>query len=395
MSAGTTRDGIRLTVLLAGLLLSTCGDDIAAIAFSLRAARSGSPQLLAAILLAQSVPALALGLFGGVIADRSLRWWWWPASLLVQGLLFITMAVLQRDAVIVLCVALTSAVAALTGPVANKLIARHSRNHQRTGGHLATVNGLSQAAGAALGGVAFGMNGVAPLLLVDAASFLLLAVVALAVTGRAPVPLDSSARGGVLLGFSRLAAPGSFGVAGLLLLAWTVFATSLEGVAGVFVLTGPAAWTSAHVGLAWGLWGVGLVAGGQFAGRVRGRATPLLVAGAACMGAVFLVLACFLPGFGAAAPLFGIGGAANGAFNAAVSRIILTAVPLTEQARCWAAYRWIVTCCLVAGYVVGGAAGAQHGVAALAGAGGLAVLGAVVRVVAGAGGRRAPRKELP
>ena len=147
MTGAPTRHGLRLTVLLAGLLLSSCGDDVAAVAFSLRAAQTGSPQLLSAILLAQAVPSLALGLFGGVLADRSLRWWWWPASLVVQAGLFGLMAVARHDLVVVGCVAAASSVAALTGPVASKLIAVHSRDHQRTGGHLATVNGLSQALG--------------------------------------------------------------------------------------------------------------------------------------------------------------------------------------------------------------------------------------------------------
>ena len=383
VTGAPTRHGLRLTVLLAGLLLSSCGDDAAAVAFSLRAAQAGSPQLLSAILLAQAIPSLALGLFGGVLADRSLRWWWWPASLVVQAGLFSLMAVARQDVVVVGCVAAASSVAALTGPVASKLIAVHSRDHQRTGGHLATVNGLSQALGAALGGVAFGVGGIAPLLLVNAATFLALAAVALGVTGRTPVPLDTSRERGVWLGFRRLAAPGAFGIAGLVLLSWTVFATSLEGVAGVFALTGPAGWSAAAVGLAWGLWGLGIVLGGQLAGRAPWTATPLLVTGAATMGAVFLTLAVLLPAAPWGVPLFLAGGGANGAFNAAVSRTILDAVPATEQARCWAAYRWIVTFCLVTGYAAGGAFGAEHGVLALGLSGALALSGAAVRVLRG------------
>ena len=253
VTARTGRSDVRLAVLFVGLLISTCGDDVAAIAFSLRAAQSGSPGLLAAILLAQTLPALLLGLVGGVLVDRSLRWWWWPLSLALQAGLFLVMALAQRDLVIVVCVAAVSAVAAVTGPVANRLIAHHSRDHRRTGGHLATVNGLSQAAGAALGGMAFGVGGIVPLLCANAGSFLMLAVVALLVTGREPVPVDASPQRGLLLGFYRLASPRGFGVAGLVLLVSTVFATSLENVAGVFVLTGPARWDPAWVGVVWGL----------------------------------------------------------------------------------------------------------------------------------------------
>lgn len=43
VTGAPTRHGLRLTVLLAGLLLSSCGDDVAAVAFSLRAAQTGSP----------------------------------------------------------------------------------------------------------------------------------------------------------------------------------------------------------------------------------------------------------------------------------------------------------------------------------------------------------------
>ena len=110
----------------------------------------------------------------------------------------------------------------------------------------------------------------------------------------------------------------------------------------------------------------------------------LLVTGAATMGAVFLALAVLLPAAPWGIPLFLAGGAANGAFNAAVSRTILDAVPVTEQARCWAAYRWIVTLCLVTGYTAGGAFGAEHGVLALGLSGALALSGAAVRVLRGA-----------
>ncbi|MCT1916018.1 hypothetical protein [Kocuria rhizophila] len=99
---------------------------------------------------------------------------------------------------------------------------------------------------------------------------------------------------------------------------------------------------------------------------------------------MFLALALFLPPAPWGVPLFLAGGAANGAFNAAVSRTILGAVDATEQARCWAAYRWIVTLCLVTGYAAGGAFGAEHGVLALGLSGALALSGAAVRVLRGA-----------
>ncbi|GEC99895.1 hypothetical protein KVA01_20500 [Kocuria varians] len=382
MTPPQPRRDASLVVLLAGLLISACGDDVAAIAFSLRAAESGAPHLLAAILLAQTVPAIGLGLFGGVLVDRALRWWWWPVSLGVQAALFLVMAVTREDTVIVVCVAAVSAVSALTAPVASKLIALRSHDHRRISGHLATVNGLSQACGAALGGIAFGVGGIAPLLCVNAATFALLAVVAVFVTGRAPLPLDASPGGGVLLGLRRLLRPAAFGVAGVALLACTVFATSIEGVSGVFVLTHDAAWDPAWVGAAWGLWGLGVVLGGQAAGRVTRWAAPaMLVTGAGGMGAVFLVLALGLPGFGLGAPLFLLGGAANGVFNAAASRTLLTGVAPEEQGRAWAAYRWIVTCCLVGGFLTGGALGEHDAVAGLLLAGGLAVAGALVRGV--------------
>ncbi|MBS6030468.1 MAG: hypothetical protein KH989_07165 [Kocuria rhizophila] len=119
MSRAGTRSDVKLAVLLLGMLVSACGDDVAAVAFSLRAAESGAPGLLAAILLAQTVPAIGLGLLGGVLVDRALRWWWWPLSLAVQAALFLVMAGARSNALIVACVALVSAVSAVTGPVAS------------------------------------------------------------------------------------------------------------------------------------------------------------------------------------------------------------------------------------------------------------------------------------
>ena len=131
-----------------------------------------------------------------------------------------------------------------------------------------------------------------------------------------------------------------------------------------------------------------MVVGGQLAGRVRGRATVLMTGGAATMGAVFLVVALALPGPLTGIPLYLAGGIANAAFVTAASGIILASAPETEQARVWAAYRWIITCCLMAGFAGGGAIGQVNSVAAVVLCGVLAVGGAGVRSVVGLGRRR-------
>lgn len=374
---------VRAWLLLAGMLVSACGDDMAAVAFSLRAAQTGASGLLAAILVAQSLPAVLLGLLGGVVVDRHLRWWWWPLSLLAQAGLFGVMALALQPAVIVGCVALVSAISSVTGPVASKLVAHHSDDPARVGGHLAAIAGLSQTIGYAAGGIAFGANGLTVLLVANAISFVVLAAAGV-VAARGQVVLDEAPAShwvDFAAGFRRLASRAVFGRGGLVLVVGTVLATSIEGVCGVFALTHAAGWPASQVGLTWALWGVGVILGSQFGRRVTHHPRVLLAAGPVLMGASFCLVAGLLPPFWMAAPLYLVGGAANGGFNAAVSALILGGVPEVEQGRAWAAFRWIVTVAFLLGYGVGGLLGARHAVAGLALSGGTALalgLGAAV-----------------
>lgn len=365
---------MKVWLLLAGMLLSACGDDMAAVAFSLRATQTGSSRLLAAILVAQILPAVLLGLVGGVVVDRHLRWWWWPLSLIAQAALFGAMALAPHPVVIVGCVALVSGVSSVTGPVASKLIAHHAEEPSRAAGHMAAIAGLSQTIGYAVGGVAFGAHSMTWLLLANAVSFVALAATGV-VVARGEIVLDETPAGhwnDVTAGFRRLASRGVFGRLGLAHIAGTVLATSIEGVCGVFVLTHAAGWPASQVGFTWALWGVGVIVGSHVGRHGAERAEALLVTGSVVMGGVFCLVAALLPPFWMAAPLYILGGAANGGFNAAVSALILGGVADPEQGRAWAAFRWIVTAAFLLGYGVGGWMGARHAVAGLGLSGGLA-----------------------
>lgn len=350
-------------ILLGGMLVSSVGDDLAAMALDLHAASIGSSGLLAALLIGQSAPPVLLGLTGGLLADRVLRWWMWPASLLAQGLVLAGLALTRSPVLLVLGVTLVAVIGALTGPVANKLLAHYTEDAARSGGHVATIMGLSQAVGVAAGGAGFALIGAPALLALDAATFIAFALLACTVATRGAIELERpGATGGALRGFRRLASDAAFGRVGLAVIVATIIGTSIEGVVGIFVLTAHAHLSPALVGIVVAGWGLGVMAAGALSGRVRGPAKALMPAAAVVMGAVYVSVAVLLPPAGVIVALFAIGGVANGIFNAQLVAVIIGTVPGPEQGRAWAAWRWITATCFLLGYLTGGALGAAHSI---------------------------------
>lgn len=85
---------------------------------------------------------------------------------------------------------------------------------------------------------------------------------------------------------------------------------------------------------------------------------------------------------------FGVGGVCNGVFNTAVATAIWTRVAPSEHGRAWAAFRWMVTCCLLTGYVSGAVAGAEGARVLVLVSGVAAALAGAMFLVVRAGGLR-------
>ena len=343
-----------LRLLLAGIFISALGGSLSSLGFSLLAAQTGQSALLAAVLAANLVPTVLLGLIGGHLADRKLAWWWWPASLLCTSLITATMALTLNWTVIIAGCALMSSCTALVGPVAQKLASYYSQDAAETGSTLATVQGLAGLSGVALGGVSFGAGAMRTMLWVDATAMLILAGIGLLVSRTDAISLDTSTeKFRWYEGLTLIARPQVFGLLGSGLIVTTVLSTSLDDVAGVFALIEILGLTPAQYGVTSAAWMLGIMAGSWLSQYLGGNLLTKHPLTALPIGLSIGLVGLCAPSFLIILLLFFLGGAGNGAFNAVTNRIIISSVPQTAQGRAWAGFRWIVYVCLLLGYLLG------------------------------------------
>jgi MFS family permease len=356
-------------------LVSAIGDAVATIAFALHAANIGSTWFLSALLIANALPTMLLGLIGGFLADRVLRWWWWPAALTGQAALFAAMSTVQGETVIVGMIFMSSVLTALVGPVGKKLIHFHAGEHAtQAARHLATATGLAGAVGVALGSLSFGASSTGALLLANAASFLVLAVVSVLVARPEVLVLDTRPEARVLDGFRLMASPSVFGVTGVSLLVALVLSTSLEDISGVFVLLNHSELKAWQYGVALMAWAVSLVLGTHVVPLLLKSAPRRLLVGPLTIGPVFVLTATVLPPWWLVGCLYLAGGLANGGFNAALNETMLGRIPAHQQGRAWAAFGWIISSCLLVGYMVSGLLGESQARLVMTVSGGLTLL---------------------
>lgn len=333
----------RTWVLLAGGLISSVGDQFAAIAYALLAAARGETGFLSAVLAAQLVPTLALSLIGGVVTDLFLRRWMWPTALIVMAGCFLGMAMKPSETVIVTLVAVSSACAALVGPVGLAAARRTIRPESiaELARWRAASQGVSMALGGLLGAVTFALASVSVLFVVDAATFALLAIVGgLVIAGLPDLDAESSAGGGVLVqagyGFRLLLAPSAFGAIGLVMVAGVMVATSLGGVVvEVFLFRRVLHASAVAYGLAFAAWAAGFALAPL--ARRSGSQWRLSMPVAAIVMGVALALPVLTGSVVASIVGYVFGGVANGRFNRDATVVVLGAAQADEQGRAAAA----------------------------------------------------------
>lgn len=351
----------RVAVLQSGFFGSRVGDRLAGMAFALYAAGTGETGLLAAILLAQLLPSLLLSLAGGMVVDRYRRHWWWPGSLLAQALCFGVLAVRVEPVLIVALIAVSSGCQSLAGPSGMVLLRQVApeEHRARVAKQKTSLDGLAGVLGLAVAGVGYARLPVSWLMTANAVSFLVLAVCALAVLWGlerpAPVAPASPRPPGPWTGFGALAAPAVFGRGGLMLVFTVILGTSLDGVAGVFFLRHTLGLSPTVYALVIACWSAGLLLGSVVAAadRLRGSGLGTLGAAAWLMGACIALPTVLDPPGAVVAAAFGVGGVANGVFNAALSVRIFDRVAAGMQGRGWAAFSFLASLATVTGYLVG------------------------------------------
>ncbi|MFG1909236.1 MFS transporter [Kribbella sp. NPDC048928] len=344
--------------------LSYAGDSIALIALLLRVSDGHGPAAVTALLLAFAVPTVAMIPFAGRIVDgydsRTVLVW----SGLLQvaagvGLAFVHDLVSTLALVCVLQVG-----QAVAGPAWGALIPRIVGEELvgRATGTSQALIGVATLAGSAAGGVLVGWSGSRGALLVDASTFLVLAVVAgLVRTRRKPEPGAARERGGVSAGLRAI-----FGddVLRILVPALWIFVVAGEAanVVEVFLITGELGLGPGLYGAAGAATGAGAILGAWYSGRLRGdRARSLaVVGGMAAIGgsSVLMGLAGNLVMLMIGATTIGVG---SGLLNAATSALVVTRSAEALRGRVIAALNGTVRSFSIFAMLLGGLAGALLG----------------------------------
>ncbi|WP_165949063.1 MFS transporter [Kribbella turkmenica] len=344
--------------------LSSAGDSIALIALMLRVSEYGGPGTMTALLLAFAVPTVVMIPFAGRIVDSHDSRTVLVSASLVQASAGIGLAFGDGLAETLVLVCLLQVGTAVSGPAWAALIPRIVGEDLvgRTTGTSQALVGVATLAGAAVGGVLVAWSGDRGALLVDATTFLVLAVVArLVVTRRRPergvVPEPGAMTAGLRGIFSdallRILVP---------CLWMFVLAGEAVNVVEVYLITGELGLDAAGYGGVVAVQGAGAIAGAWLTGRLVGAITRsrAVLAGMAAIG-----VACVLMGLANGVVTLLIGsvtvGFGSGLLNAAVGTLVVTRSAEAVRGRVVAALNGTARACSLFALVLGGLLGALLG----------------------------------
>ncbi len=350
-----------LAVVAIGRGLSVLGDEVALIALLVWASLSGHGAVaVAALVMAAALPQLVAAPVAGLLVDRT------PARRLIA-----TVSLLQA----VGCVALVPAVAsgsvaavvglvallnlgqAVAGPAWQALVPSLVAADRLTRA-LATVQTATATAalvGPAVGGLLVGLAGTSVALAVDAVSFALLAVAALAVRrDRRPDPAAGRARGEAMAGVRLIA--GDAVLRGVIVVVGSmVLAAGAINVAEVFLITQTLGASATAYGFVGALFAVGLLLGANLARRDRTDVclARMLVVATVAMAVATVVLGLAPTVAVAALASFGIG-VGNGVLNVATQTLVVRRTPRPVLGRVFAALQAVVGAAMLVATALGG-----------------------------------------
>ncbi|MEU4190647.1 MFS transporter [Kribbella sp. NPDC026611] len=344
--------------------LSFAGDSIAMIVLMLRVADGHGPAAVTALLLAFAVPTVLMIPFAGRIVDgydsRTVLVW----SGLLQAAAGVGLAFVHDLVHTLVLVCVLQLGQAVAGPAWGALIPRivgEEHVGKATGTSQALI-GVAMLSGSAVGGVLVGWAGARGALLVDAATFLVLIVVARMVrTRRRPEPGAVQERGGVSAGLRAI-----FGDQLLRILVPALWLFVVVGeavnVVEVYLITKELGLGPELYGAAGAATGAGAILGSWLCGRLRGDRGQAwgVVAGMAAIGG-----SCVLMGVAGSFVTLMIGatmvGGGSGMVNAGSSSLVVTRSVEAVRGRVIAALNGTVRSFSILALLLGGAAGALLG----------------------------------
>ncbi|WIM96764.1 MFS transporter [Actinoplanes oblitus] len=337
-----------------GRAISVCGDFLAATTLALVLQQAGHGGLaVSGLLLAAALPPALLAPLTGRLADRADSRTVIVLTGAGQALVCAALAVTSHPVAIIGLVALLAAGLAVTQPTIQALLPRmvHRDDLARASGITQTAGQVGMLAAPALAGFLVGQTGPRVPLLIDAASYLALVVVALLIRTRR--------RGGA---GGETAAPVGFRLrADRTLTVMTVaIAATVAGVGAinvfeVFFIRGTLGASATVFGLVAASWTVGMVLFTPLFGRVpRRRLTVRVVLGLLAGSCVAVLAAATVTSAGWLVPLWILGGACNGGLNVCLAVIVAGRVPSEAHGRAFAVVSAVVQGAGLLGYLLAG-----------------------------------------
>ncbi|MDT0166942.1 MFS transporter [Actinotalea sp. AC32] len=332
-----------LAILLTGTGVSTVGGSLSLLAVMVHLEPSGAAWVAAA-LGAELVPIALLAPLVGRLVDRVSNRPLLVAATLLQGVAVLLAALVGlgpgREGVVVGALVLLGVGTALSNPVIAALLPRVTGEERATRayGWFSMISQTGFLVGFAVAGLLVEATSVRTALLVDAASYGVLAVAVLAVrTHRRPERTAGADDGGLWLGFARLRTDRVLllGVGGL---AAATLVSVVVNVADVFYVLGDVGAGPGAYGVVTALWPAAGVLGGWAAGRLVGQPALFraLAAAVVLMGVGLLVTGSVVS-IVAVGTGWVLGGAANAAQRVALNALVRARTADAERGRVFAA----------------------------------------------------------
>jgi len=350
---------VRLSAAARGI--STCGDALAATALVLALQTRGAGGIaVAAVLLASSAPLAVFAPLAGRLADRVDSRLLLVTTGIAQAAVCAVLAFTNHPVAIVGLVALLAVGLAITQPTLSALtpdmVGRD--NLPKATAMSQTAAALGLLLGPVAAGLLVGQFGVRVPLLIDAFSFLAIAVAGLALrTRRGGRPVES-ARPDVPAVRWRLRAD-SLLMALTVAVVGAVAAVGAINVIDVFFIRETLHGSATAYGLIGAVWMGSILVGSAVAGSLsrRGGDSALvsgmlgLIAGISAI----LVAAANVPGVWWLVPLWIVGGALNGGVNVVASLVVARRVPSEVRGQAMGTFVGAVNAAGIVGLLLGGA----------------------------------------
>jgi MFS family permease len=350
-------------LLLATLTLSTIGDEISLITLMFRTAGDRTPFAVPMLLVAELLPGLLATPFIGRLVDARDAGKLLVATSLAEATIIAWMAWHPDLPSTIVGASILSVSFAISGTASFALIpvlaAGLGMTLPRANAVLEFVRSAGMLAGPVVGGTLVALGGAGNALLIDAASFVVLAVVVLASGLRRPVAAEADGEPHTLLSEYLPVLRDRRITIMIGALTLEVYATAIADVAFVFLITVSLAAGPTAFGVLTACWAGGMMAGAAASGTMAMlRPASIAFASAAVMGATMLaiglVTATMMGGLLFVGIAFLIGGAANSAHNVAVRTMLQREAPAGAHGKVAAIYSAGTSSASILGYMTGG-----------------------------------------